>query len=137
MEKKTGVVMRHAGMIACLALCCTLTAAAQATKRNQTPLFDQSLQSSFVVADELKHFMLTHVPKLPAATNADDWTKQAEELRAHELGVIYHGWPQEWVNSKPKFEQVAVIERPGYRVVKLLEMARESSAKGCTLKVSF
>jgi dienelactone hydrolase len=119
MEKKIGIVMRQTGTIACLALCCTLTAAAQATKRNQTPLFDQSLQSSFVVADELKHFMLTHVPKLPAANNADDWTRQAEELRAHELGVIFHGWPQEWVNSKPKFEQVGVIERPGYRVVKL------------------
>jgi scyllo-inositol 2-dehydrogenase (NADP+) len=32
---------------------------------------------------------------------------------------------------------LAVTAEDGYRVVKLLEMARESSAKGCTLKVEF
>ena len=32
---------------------------------------------------------------------------------------------------------LAVTPEDGYRVVRLLEMARESSAKGCTLKVSF
>ncbi len=119
MEKKGGSVMRRAGIIAGFALCCTLTATAQATKRAEAPLFNQSLQSPLLVADELKHFMLTHVPNLPAANNADDWKREAEELRAHELGVIFHGWPEEWVDAKPKFEQVGVIERAGYRVVKL------------------
>jgi predicted dehydrogenase len=32
---------------------------------------------------------------------------------------------------------LAVTPQDGYRVAKLLEMARESSAKGCTLKVQF
>ncbi len=39
-------------------------------------------------------------------------------MRQHELSVIYHGWPQEWVDAKPKFEKVAEIARPGYRIVK-------------------
>ena len=33
--------------------------------------------------------------------------------------MIYHGWPREWVEAKPKFEKVAEITRPGYRIVKL------------------
>jgi scyllo-inositol 2-dehydrogenase (NADP+) len=33
--------------------------------------------------------------------------------------------------------RLAVTEEDGYRVIKLLEMARESSAKGCRLKVEF
>lgn len=119
MKNKGGSVMRKVGIIAALAFCCTITATGQATKRAETPLFDQSLQSPLLVADELKHFMLTHVPKLPAAKNADDWKREAEGLRAHEFQVIFHGWPREWVDAKPKFEQVGVIERPGYRVVKL------------------
>jgi len=32
---------------------------------------------------------------------------------------------------------LAVTAEDGYRVTKLLEMARESSTKGCTLKVAF
>ncbi|GAC1659968.1 MAG: oxidoreductase [Acidobacteriaceae bacterium] len=33
--------------------------------------------------------------------------------------------------------ELAVTPEDGYRVIKLLELARESSAKGCTLKVTF
>jgi len=32
---------------------------------------------------------------------------------------------------------LAVTPEDGYRVIKLLELARESSAKGCTMKVKF
>jgi scyllo-inositol 2-dehydrogenase (NADP+) len=32
---------------------------------------------------------------------------------------------------------LAVTAEDGYRVIKLLEMARESSAKGCRLRVEF
>jgi dienelactone hydrolase len=94
-------------------------AAAQATHRLVDPLLKEPIENPAVVGEELRHFMLTKVPQLPAATNASDWQKQAERLREHELSVIYHGWPQEWVNAKPKFEKVGVIERPGYRIVKL------------------
>ncbi len=119
MEKKDGNVMRQVWTIAGFVFCCTLIVAAQATKRAETPLFDQSLQSPTLVADELKHFMLTHVPKLPMGKSADDWKREANGLRAHELNVIFHGWPREWVDVKPKFERVGVIERSGYRIVKL------------------
>jgi dienelactone hydrolase len=80
---------------------------------------EQPLQSPGMVADQLRHFMLEHVPELPVAASASDWQRQADALRAHELGVIFHGWPREWVDAAPKFEQVGVIERTGYRIVKL------------------
>jgi hypothetical protein len=33
---------------------------------------------------------------------------------------VFHGWPSEWVNSKPKFEEVGIIETgQGYRLHKL------------------
>ena len=119
MEKKGAGVTRQVGLSACFALCCVVIAGAQATSNAVVPLLKQNLQSPALVADELKHFMLTRVPALPAANNAGDWTREAEGLRAHELEVIFHGWPREWVEAKPKFEKVAVIERAGYRIVKL------------------
>ena len=34
--------------------------------------------------------------------------------------VVFHGWPADWVNSPPKFEEVAVIETgDGYKLRKL------------------
>jgi len=34
--------------------------------------------------------------------------------------VVFHGWPDEWVNSQPKFEDMGVIETgQGYRLRKL------------------
>jgi len=111
--------MKSVAVLAPMILVIAAVALAQSTHRAVDPLLDQPLQSSAVVTDELKHFLLKHVPALPAATSAGDWQKQAEQLRAQELEAIYHGWPHEWVEAKPKFERVGVIEGHGYRIVKL------------------
>jgi hypothetical protein len=102
-----------------LMLCLTGTARAQATHRLLDPLLKQSIQNSPVVADELRHFLLQRVPSLSAPSTAKQWETEAEHLRAHELSVLYHGWPQQWIDAPPKFEKVGTIERPGYRIVKL------------------
>jgi dienelactone hydrolase len=61
----------------------------------------------------------TAAPPKPAS-NAQEWTSEAQRLRHHLLEVAFHGWPQEWVNSAPKFEDVGVIETGGgYRIHKL------------------
>jgi dienelactone hydrolase len=96
-----------------------IPASAQATLAEINPLLHQPLQSPTLVADQLRHFMLGHVPPLPAIQSREAWQKEAERLREHELSVIYHGWPQAWVEAKPKFEKVGEIARPGYRIVKL------------------
>ena len=32
--------------------------------------------------------------------------------------MVFHGWPAEWVNAPPKFEEAGVIEGNGYRIRK-------------------
>ena len=111
--------MRNTLMQAILISGCLLHAAAQATRSAIDPLLKQPLQSPILVVEQLQHFMLQRVPELPTPSSPEDWQKEAERLRAHELSVIYHGWPQAWVDAKPKFEKVAEMVRPGYRIVKL------------------
>ncbi|MHB1935965.1 MAG: alpha/beta hydrolase family protein [Acidobacteriaceae bacterium] len=92
---------------------------AQANSTLVVPLLAQHLQSQALVANELQHFMLQRVPPLRLPATAKQWDQEAARIRAHELSVLYHGWPQAWIDSAPKFEQVGVIERDGYRIVKL------------------
>ncbi len=91
----------------------------QGTSKLVAPLLAQPLQSSAVVADELNHFMLPRVPPLVVPAKAEEWDKAAAKIRAQALSTLFHGWPQEWVNSAPKFEKVGTIEGKGYRIIKL------------------
>jgi dienelactone hydrolase len=109
----------RSALFAVLISCGWLYAGAQATRSAIDPLLKQPLQNPVLVADQLRHFMLQRVPALPAVSSPEAWQKVAERLREHELSVIYHGWPREWVDAKPKFEKVAEIARTGYRIVKL------------------
>ena len=70
---------------------------------------------------QIKSFILSRVAPPPSATSAQQWTEQARRLRQHLLQeVVFHGWPDEWVNSPPKFEDIGVIETgQGYRLRKL------------------
>jgi dienelactone hydrolase len=92
---------------------------AQANSNLVDPLLAQHLQSQSVLADELRHFMLQYVPPLQLPATAKQWDQEAARIRAHELSVLYHGWPQAWIDSAPKFEQVGVTEHTGYRIIKL------------------
>lgn len=92
---------------------------AQANARLIAPLLQQHLQSESVVAEQLRRFMLARVPPLRLPGSANEWTAEIEQLRARELAVIYHGWPQSWIDAPPKFEEVGTIEGRGYRIRKL------------------
>jgi dienelactone hydrolase len=111
--------MRKISVFVVLVSSCLLHAAAQATRSGIDPLLKQPLQSPVLALEELRHFMLKRVPALPTLSSPEQWQKEAARLREHELSVIYHGWPREWVEAKPQFEKVAEITRPGYRIVKL------------------
>jgi dienelactone hydrolase len=94
-------------------------ASAQANARLVAPLLQQRLQSEAVVAEQLRHFMMARVPPLHLPGSPNQWTAEAERLRAHELSVVYHGWPQNWIDAPPKFEEVGTLEGRGYRIRKL------------------
>ena len=59
------------------------------------------------------------LPKVPATPA--EWTASADQLRRHLVNdVVFHGWPKQWVDSPPKFEERGVIETGhGYRIRKL------------------
>lgn len=74
-----------------------------------------------VAVHQIKSYILSRVAPPPTATSAQQWTAQAKRLRQHLLqDVVLHGWPDSWVNSPPRFEDIGVIETgQGYRLRKL------------------
>jgi dienelactone hydrolase len=80
------------------------------------------LQSPDVVTYQMQQFLLERAPKLPQPDSAEQWTAEAKQIRQHVLDdVIYHGWPEAWIASSPKFEDVGAVPVPsgaGYRAEK-------------------
>jgi dienelactone hydrolase len=78
------------------------------------------VQSSDVTYYQLQRYLMNRItlPRVPA--RPEEWTETAGKLRKHILeDVIYHGWPQNWVDAVPNFEQVEVLETgKGYRLRK-------------------
>ncbi len=83
---------------------------AQADPQVIQPILSEQLQSQQVVTFQLQQFLERKVPVLPAPTSAEQWTAEAQQIRQHLLNdVIFHGWPKEWVNSEPRFEDLGPL----------------------------
>lgn len=80
------------------------------------------LQSADVVTYQMQQFLMDRAPKLPHPASAEQWTSQAQQIRDHVLNdVIYHGWPKEWIDAPPHFEDMGAVPVPdgaGYRAEK-------------------
>ncbi len=101
----------------------TLTATAvygQTTAGTLESLLAVPVQSPDVTAFQLQKYLIRRITPLPTPRSANDWTDQQQKLRKHILNdVAFHGWPEEWVESAPNFQQVGATEsRNGYRVTK-------------------
>jgi dienelactone hydrolase len=108
--------------VLCLAtLFCVSIAYGQDTTDLVRRVVGKPIQSQEDVTLQLREYLMAKDPQLPNPTSAQAWTDKAEEIRRHLLhDVIYHGWPDAWVNSPPRFEKMATIETgDGYRIVKL------------------
>jgi dienelactone hydrolase len=56
--------------------------------------------------------MMERIPKRPTAGSPEQWTAQATKLREHILSdIAFHGWPREWVDSRPRFEEVGPAQK--------------------------
>ncbi len=100
-----------------------LTAAAvygQTTSESVQPILSQPVQSVDVTAFQLEQYLTHRITPLPTPSTAKEWADQQQKLRKHVLeDIAFHGWPDDWVHSAPKFEQVGATEpRAGYRVTK-------------------
>ncbi len=94
-------------------------AAAQSLPKQLVPILAQPIQAPDVTAYQLRQYAMRHVPPLPNPANAHQWSAEAARIRRHLLDdVVFHGWPKEWVNAPPKFEEAGVIEGKGYRIRK-------------------
>lgn len=96
-------------------------AAAQSIPEQLTPILVRPIQPRQVAAYELQQYLLKHLSQLPTPSTAQQWTTEAERIRQHLLAdVIFHGWPEAWINSQPKFEDLGAIPSgKGYRLRKL------------------
>jgi poly(3-hydroxybutyrate) depolymerase len=100
-------------------LACPPQAPAQADTKLVAPLLQRRLQSEAVVAEQLRHFLQARIPPLRLPKDSSQWTAEAERFRRRELEVIYHGWPQSWIDTPANFEEVGTLEGHGYRIRKL------------------
>jgi len=94
---------------------------AQSTPYQLKPIVEKELQSPDVVRFQLQQYLMKQVPKLPPITTPEKWTMEGEQIRKRVLeNVVFHGWPTEWVNSAPRFEDLGTIPSgKGYRLRKL------------------
>ena len=94
-------------------------AMAQSDAEQLAPILAQSIQTPDVTAYQLRQYLMGRVAPLPAPASASEWTAEAKRIRRHLLDdVVFHGWPADWVNAPPKFEEAGVIEGNGYRIRK-------------------
>jgi dienelactone hydrolase len=77
--------------------------------------------SPAVSAFQVRQYILGRIAPPPNPQSSAAWTAEAQRIREHVLrDVVFHGWPADWVNSAPRFEEVAVIETGnGYKLRKL------------------
>lgn len=83
-------------------------------------ILEEEILPHEVAIHQLREYLLEHVAKQPVATSASAWTAEVVQTRTHLLkDVVFHGWPREWVEAPPRFEEVGVILGKGYRIRKL------------------
>ena len=78
------------------------------------------VQPPAVTQYQLEQYLMHRIPALPALSTSQQWTAEEDRLRRHILNdTVFHGWPREWVDAAPHFEEVGVIETGhGYRIRK-------------------
>jgi len=79
------------------------------------------VQLPAVTQFQLEQYLMGRIPPLPPPSTPELWTAEEQRLRRHMLEeVAFHGWPREWIESRPYFQEVGVIETDyGYRIRKL------------------
>jgi hypothetical protein len=84
---------------------------AQAIHDAVAPLLEKEVQPKAVTAYQLQKYLMKNIPKPVVPATTERWNEEVQKLRKHILqDVVFHGWPQEWIDSSPRFEQTEVIE---------------------------
>ena len=92
----------------------------QTTEATLHSLLAQPVEPAAASALQMEQYLSHRITPLPSPRSASDWADQEQRLRKHVLDdIAFHGWPGEWVQSAPNFQEAGVIESGnGYRVRK-------------------
>ena len=92
----------------------------QSSPGQLAPVLSEEIQAPAVSVFQIKQYLLKKAAKPPAPASAEQWTAESKRLREHLLkDVVFHGWPQEWVNAPARFEETGTLAGKGYRMRKL------------------
>src|SRR5262245_30456289 len=96
-------------------------AQAQSEPSQIAPILKDEILAPDVSLFQLKEYVLSRIAKPPAPASLKSWETESAKLREHLLrDVVFHGWPREWVEAPPRFEDLGVMESgKGYRMRKL------------------
>lgn len=113
--------MKQRCLLAVLVLLSSPLMRAQSTPFQLQPILEKELQSPSVVDFQLQEYLMKQVPKLLPIATQGRWTGEEERIRKRVLEtVVFHGWPSEWVDSSPRFEDLGAIPSgKGYQLRKL------------------
>ena len=109
------------GLFLILGLLSAGTALAQSEADQLRPILGGEILSADAALFQLKQHLIRHTAAPPVATTAAQWEAESKRIRERLLrDVVFHGWPKEWVDAPPRFQETGVIETgQGYRLRKL------------------
>lgn len=112
--------MKRIDALIAIVITMTSLASAQTAPAHIKEILAPPLQARQIVTYELQEYLLKRASPLPSPATSRQWTSEASRIRQDMLKVIYHGWPQSWITSPPKFEDLGAIPTgKGYRLRKL------------------
>lgn len=94
---------------------------AQADPKDIRPMLQEQLQAPQLATFQLQQLLRSKVPTLAIPATAEQWTAEAQRIRRRVLdNVVFHGWPREWVDSAPRFEDLGSLPSgKGWKLRKL------------------
>lgn len=97
-----------------------VSALSQTTAHSLESVLAERIQPAAVTEFQLQSYLAKRIPKLMVPSSPDKWTSEEARIRHHVLeDLAFHGWPREWVEATPRFQETGVIETAkGYRVRK-------------------
>ena len=96
-------------------------ASCQTTAHSVESVLEERIQPSNVTTFQLQSYLAKRIPKLAPPIGSNQWSSEEARIRKHVLeDVAFHGWPREWIDSAPRFQERDVMESgKGYRLRKL------------------
>jgi len=86
-------------------------ASSQTTAHSVESVLAERIQPSAVSEFQLQTYLAKRIPKLSVPPSSDKWSSEEAKIRRHVLeDLAFHGWPPEWIEAAPRFQETDVVE---------------------------